>query len=139
MKPGISAILGTAIRCAAYSVGSDVVTLALLWQVVVIGVHQEVLTARAPQGWRSCEEVEDRLSDGRHAGLRWRSSDFFRPAALAFILKGYVANVVLIGIPHVPLQHGSWQSARAIRTGLQVGYSVDVVINFARCGAPFQL
>jgi hypothetical protein len=28
-------------------------------------------------GWRSCEEVEDRLPDGRHAWLRWRSRDSF--------------------------------------------------------------
>jgi hypothetical protein len=52
--------------------------LALLWQFSFAGVGGEFLTVRASPGWRPCEEVEDGLSDGRHARLwRWSSDSFF--------------------------------------------------------------
>ena len=45
--------------------------LALLWH-FRLGCKEHV-TVRTLSGWRSCEEVEDRLPDGRHAWLWWRS------------------------------------------------------------------
>jgi hypothetical protein len=49
-------------------------TLALLWQIF----GEEFLTVRALSGWRTCEEIEDGLPDGRHARLwRWSPASFF--------------------------------------------------------------
>ena len=54
--------------------------LALLWQIFLGGVGDEFLTVRTSAGWRSCEEVEDGLPDGRHARLWWRPRDSFFPS-----------------------------------------------------------
>src|ERR1017187_6543555 len=51
--------------------------LALLWHFLFDVFSEEHLTMRASQGWRPCEEVEDRLPDGRHAWLWRRSCDSF--------------------------------------------------------------
>src|ERR1700678_4515680 len=53
--------------------------LALLWQIKFAGgVEKEFLTVWASLGWRSCEEIEDGLPDGRHARLwRWSPDSFF--------------------------------------------------------------
>jgi TolB-like protein/class 3 adenylate cyclase len=48
-------------------------TLALLWHFRLGDVCKEHVTVRTLPGWRSCEEVEDRLPDGRHAWLWWGS------------------------------------------------------------------
>ena len=47
--------------------------LALLWHFRLRDICKEHVTVRTSSGWRSCEEVEDRLPDGRHAWLWWRS------------------------------------------------------------------
>ena len=47
--------------------------LALLWHFRLGDICKEHVTVRTLSGWRSCEEVEDRLPDGRHAWLWWRS------------------------------------------------------------------
>jgi hypothetical protein len=47
--------------------------LALLWHFRLGDVCKEHVTVRTLPGWRSCEEVEDRLPDGRHAWLWWGS------------------------------------------------------------------
>jgi hypothetical protein len=47
--------------------------LALLWHFRLRDICKEDVTVRTSSGWRSCEEVEDRLPDGRHAWLWWRS------------------------------------------------------------------
>ena len=47
--------------------------LALLWHFRLGYIRKEHVTVRTLSGWRSCEEVEDRLPDGRHAWLWWRS------------------------------------------------------------------
>lgn len=47
--------------------------LALLWHFRLGDICKEPVTVRTLSGWRSCEEVEDRLPDGRHAWLWWRS------------------------------------------------------------------
>jgi hypothetical protein len=47
--------------------------LALLWHFRLGDVCKEHVTVRTLSGWRSCEEVEDRLPDGRQAWLWWRS------------------------------------------------------------------
>ena len=56
--------------------------LALLWQTGADGILDDLLTVRTSQGWRSREEVEYGLPDGRHAGLRRRASDSFFSAPL---------------------------------------------------------
>jgi MFS family permease len=56
--------------------------LALLWQFRFAGFDEEFLTVRASRGWRPCEEVEDSLPDGRHAGLWRRPADSFFSAPL---------------------------------------------------------
>src|ERR1700733_10661673 len=48
-------------------------SLALLWHFRLRDICKEDVTVRTSSGWRSCEEVEDRLPDGRHAWLWWRS------------------------------------------------------------------
>ncbi|MGY3613889.1 type IV secretory pathway protease TraF [Bradyrhizobium sp. USDA 10063] len=47
--------------------------LTLLWHFSLRDICKEQVTVRTSSGWRSCEEVEDRLPDGRHAWLWWRS------------------------------------------------------------------
>ena len=47
--------------------------LALLWHFRLGDICKEPVTVRTLSGWRSREEVEDRLPDGRHAWLWWRS------------------------------------------------------------------
>ena len=47
--------------------------LALLWHFRLGDICKEHVTVRTLSGRRSCEEVEDRLPDGRHAWLWWRS------------------------------------------------------------------
>ena len=47
--------------------------LALLWHFRLGDICKEHVTVGTLSGWRSCEEVEDRLPDGRHAWLWWRS------------------------------------------------------------------
>ena len=47
--------------------------LALLWHFRLGDICKEHVTVRTLSGWRSCEEVEDRLPDSRHAWL-WRRS-----------------------------------------------------------------
>jgi len=47
--------------------------LTLLWHFRLGDICKEPVTVRTLSGWRSCEEVEDRLPDGRHAWLWWRS------------------------------------------------------------------
>ena len=47
--------------------------LALLWHFRLGDICKEHVTVRTLSGWRSCDEVEDRLPDGRHAWLWWRS------------------------------------------------------------------
>jgi len=49
------------------------VGLTLLWHFRLSDICKEHVTVRTLSGWRSCEEVEDRLPDGRHAWLWWRS------------------------------------------------------------------
>src|ERR1035437_6896829 len=51
--------------------------LALLWHFRLGDIWKEHVTVRTSSGWRSCEEVEDRLPDGRHAWLWRRSWGFF--------------------------------------------------------------
>jgi hypothetical protein len=46
-----------------------------LWRTAQI--DSRTVTVRASSGWRSCEEVEDGLPDGRHARLWRRSVDSF--------------------------------------------------------------
>ncbi|HEY6370021.1 MAG TPA: hypothetical protein VIX37_05540, partial [Candidatus Sulfotelmatobacter sp.] len=53
----------------SYLIG--VYCLALLWQIWLKAACDQRLTAGASCWWRPHEEVEDGLSDGRHAGL-WR-------------------------------------------------------------------
>jgi hypothetical protein len=53
--------------------GSGIDCLALLWHFKLSDICKEHVTVRTSSGWRSCEEVEDRLPDGRHAWL-WRRS-----------------------------------------------------------------
>ena len=45
--------------------------LALLWQIGIESLCETSFTLRTSQERRPCEEVENGLSDGRHAGLRW--------------------------------------------------------------------
>ena len=47
--------------------------LTLLWHFRLGDICKEHVTVRTLSGWRSCEEVEDRLPDGRHTWLWWRS------------------------------------------------------------------
>ena len=53
--------------------GRHHVELALLWHFKLGDICKEHVTVRTSSGLRSCEEVEDRLPDGRHAWLWWRS------------------------------------------------------------------
>ena len=59
------------INWKSQSTGLSGAALALLWH-FRLGCKEHV-TVRTLSGWRSCEEVEDRLPDGRHAWLWWRS------------------------------------------------------------------
>src|SRR5690606_30688652 len=49
------------------------VVLALLWQIIRIGRCNQFIAVRADRRWRSGEEVDYRLPDGRHGRLRRRS------------------------------------------------------------------
>jgi hypothetical protein len=44
-----------------------------VWHFRLSDICKEPVTVRTSSGWRSCEDVEDRLPDGRHAWLWWRS------------------------------------------------------------------
>ena len=58
------------------------ILLALLWQVWIEGVCEPHPTVRALPLWRTCEEIEDCLADGRQARLGRRSADSFFSAPL---------------------------------------------------------
>ena len=58
---------------AAFGASGAVLLLALLWHFRLGDICKEHVTVRTLSGWRSCEEVEDRLPDGRHAWLWGRS------------------------------------------------------------------
>lgn len=47
----------------------------LLWDFRLRDIGKEHVTVRTSSGWRSCEAVEYRLPDGRHAWLWWRPRD----------------------------------------------------------------
>ena len=47
--------------------------LALLWHFRLPAICKDHVTVRTSPGWRSREEIEDRLPDGWHAWLWWRS------------------------------------------------------------------
>ncbi len=52
-------------------------SLALLWHFMIGDACEQLLTVRASQRWRPCEEVQNGLPDGRHARLRWWPADSF--------------------------------------------------------------
>jgi hypothetical protein len=64
---------GAALALATTPPASAAAALALLWHFRLGDICKEHVTVRTLSGWRSCEEVEDRLPDGRHAWLWWRS------------------------------------------------------------------
>ena len=52
--------------------------LTLLWQIIIGGFCQGLVTVRASSRWRPREEIEDRVSDCRHGRLRrWSLDPFF--------------------------------------------------------------
>ena len=56
--------------------------LALLWHIFVGGFCQGRVTVPTSPRRRPCDEIEDRVSDGRHGRLRWWTLDSFFSAPL---------------------------------------------------------
>src|SRR5665213_2466799 len=77
VTPGLMQGLTPWIKPRVQSPEARIQKLALLWHFRLGDICKEPVTVRTSSGWRSCEEVEDRLPDGRHAWLWWRSRDSF--------------------------------------------------------------
>jgi hypothetical protein len=63
-------------RFISYEIGENhliIRVLTLLWHFRLPAICKEHVAVRTSPGWRSCEDVEDRLPDSRHTWLWWRS------------------------------------------------------------------